>query len=65
MKTNLFIEFAGKKTDDKALLQSVKDIWTSGGNKVKDLKTVDIYLKPEENKVYYVFNGTENGSFDV
>lgn len=65
MKSNFFVEFGGKKTDDKALFKSAKEIWTNGGNLIKDLQSIDLYLKPEENKCFYVLNETENGSFDV
>ena len=52
----------------KKLLQGQKKVWVDAGNKnrkVKDLKTMDLYLKPEENAVYYVFNEEESGSFPL
>ena len=30
-----------------------------------DLKTIDIYIKPEEGKIYYVGNGEFEGSVDL
>ncbi|WP_019678321.1 DUF6465 family protein [Ruminococcus flavefaciens] len=32
---------------------------------VKDVKKVDVYVKPEVNKVYYVVNGDNFGDFDL
>ena len=32
------------------------------GKKEKDLKDIKIYIKPEENKAYYVINGDITGS---
>ncbi|MBR6967154.1 MAG: hypothetical protein IKH78_01375 [Ruminococcus sp.] len=32
---------------------------------VKDVKKVDVYVKPEVNKVYYVVNGNTFGDFDL
>ena len=29
-----------------------------------DLKEMDLYIKPEENAVYYVINGTETGAVE-
>jgi len=65
MKSSLVIEFSGKKTDDKALVKAAKDAWTESGKAVKDLQSLELFLKPEENKCYYVFNGNVNGAFDV
>ncbi len=65
MKVDIFIEFNGNKTDQKQLLETAKDVWKSEGNKVKDLATVELYFKPEEQKCYYILNAELNGSFDA
>ena len=65
MKSSLVVEFGGKKTDEKELLKTAKEVWAGQGKAVKDLASLDLYLKPDENKCYYVFNGTDNGSFDL
>lgn len=65
MKANLYVEFQGKQMDTKDVLAATKKVWTGNGNKVKDLKTVDLYIKPEENAAYYVFNETESGKIEL
>ena len=40
-----------------------KLILTASGKKASDMKNVEIYVKPEESRAYFVVNGTENGSF--
>jgi len=60
----MFVEYQGKQVEDKAILASVKKAWTEAGNKVGDMKTVELYIKPEENAVYYVINGTETGKVE-
>jgi len=65
MKDNVFVEFRGKKIERKQLIDSVKALWIEKGNKVKDLKTVDLYYKPEENVCYYVINSEITGNFEV
>ena len=42
----------------------VKKAWTKSGKKVGDIKEMDLYIKPEENAVYYVINGTETGAVE-
>lgn len=63
-KTNLFVEYCGKQVEDKAMVASVKKQWTEAGNKVGDIKTMDLYVKPEEAAVYYVINETESGKVE-
>lgn len=65
MKENVFIEFKGNKIEQKQLTKLAKDIWVEQGNKVKDLKTLDLYYKPEESTCYYVINGDVTGSFNI
>ena len=57
----MFVEYQGKQVEDKAILAAVKKAWTEAGNKVGDMKTVELYIKPEEAAVYYVINETESG----
>lgn len=65
MKTNFYVEFQGKKVETKDVLVAAKKVWTEAGNKVKDLETVDLYIKPEENAAYYVFNDKESGKIEL
>lgn len=65
MKTEIYVEFNGKKIDQKQLVDMAKEIWKAEGNKVKDLNSIELYLKPDESKCYYVFNGKASDSFDV
>ena len=59
MKSNFYVEYQGKQTLEKDVVAAVKKQWTAAGNKIKDMNTVDIYVKPEENAVYYVINGED------
>lgn len=47
--------------EEKEIIARVK-AWTSSGNKIGDIKTMDLYIKPEESAVYYVINGTSTGA---
>ena len=65
MQMELFIEIQGKQVDTTVFLDNVKEFWKSEGNRIKDLKSVSIYFKPEESTCYYVLNGDIKGSFQV
>lgn len=44
------------------MIASVKKAWTKSGRKVGEIKTIDLYIKPEEGAVYYVINGIDTGA---
>ncbi|MED9932346.1 MAG: DUF6465 family protein [Catenibacillus sp.] len=56
MKASFYVEYAGKQVEEKDIIARVKELWVADGNKVKDLKTLNLYVKPEENAAYYVIN---------
>ena len=43
MKTTLFVEYQGNQADDKQLIAKVKELWFADGNKVKDIKELNLY----------------------
>ena len=64
MKVKAFVEYYGKQVEEKDMIARVKKAWTKSGKKVGDIKEMNLYIKPEENAVYYVINGTETGSVE-
>lgn len=59
-------QFSGKSYTDADLLKICRDVWKYDLNgKEEDLKTVELYVKPEENTTYYVINGSITGSFFI
>ncbi len=64
MKMKTFVEYNGKQVEEKELIANIKKVWVEAGNKVGDIKTLDLYIKPEEASVYYVINETETGSIE-
>lgn len=64
IKIKAFVEYYGKQVEEKDIIARVKKAWTKSGKKVGDIKEMDLYIKPEENAVYYVINGTETGAVE-
>ena len=63
VKETVYLQYLGKEIDKDDLVKQVKDIWTKElKNKAGDLKSVTLYLKPEENMAYYVINDDVTGS---
>lgn len=64
VKASVTLQFDGKSYTQAELLKIAKDVWKYDlKKKVGDLKTVDLYVKPEENTCYYVINGEVEGNF--
>ena len=63
VKEMVYLQYLGKEINKDDLVKQVKDIWTKElKNKAGDLKSVTLYLKPEENMAYYVINDDVTGS---
>lgn len=66
VKETISIQFAGKEYTTEQLVKIAKDIWEFDLKKdPADFAEVQLYVKPEEAKAYYVINGTETGSFNI
>lgn len=66
VKETVQIEFAGKAYTTADLMRIAKDVWKYDLNqKEADFKKAELYVKPEESKVYYVINDTVTGDFAI
>ena len=65
-KCEMHIQYGGKSYSQEDLVKIAKDVWKYDLKlKATELSSVNLYVKPEENKVYYVMNGEFTGSFDI
>lgn len=55
----VFVEYQGKQMDMDAILEAVK---AAAGKRVKSL---EVYVKPEDGAAYYVVNGKDSGKADL
>ena len=66
LKTAVTLQFAEKSYTEESLVSIAKDVWKFDLNQNDaDLKSVELYVKPEEGLCYYVFNGDVTGSFVI
>lgn len=59
-ESKVVVQYAGAEVNADELVEKAK---TASG--VSDIKKVDVYVRPEVNKVYYVVNGNCFGDFDL
>ncbi len=66
VKEEVVLQFDGKEIKTADLMKQVKTIWTKElKKKVGDMKSVSLYVKPEECAVYYVVNGDVTGKIEL
>ena len=61
-KKNITIQYRGQDKTEEAILANVKIELANRGINDSDIDTVDLYIKPEEGKVFYVVNKNIEGS---
>ena len=65
MKTSVFMEYGVLQVEEKEVIAKVKEAWVSEGNKIKDIKELKLYLKPDEFAAYYVINDDISGKINL
>jgi hypothetical protein len=60
VNTKVELQFGDKAVNQEQLVELAKKAYGK-----KDIKNLDIYVKPEEGKAYYVVNNDITGSFDL
>ena len=59
-------QFSGKSYSTEDLQKIAKDVWKYDLHKEEEeYASLELYVKPEESIVYYVFNGDITGSFFI
>ena len=62
----LNIEYGGRSYSRDDLVNKALKMWTSQLKRGRsELHNMELYVKPQENTVYYVFNGKRKGSFEL
>lgn len=64
IEISTFVQYYGKQVEEKEIIARVKDAWITSGRKEKEIEKIILYIKPEENRAYYVINETETGSVE-
>ena len=66
VKEEFVLEFAGKQITQEEIKKKVKENWTKvQKNKIKDIKTIKVFLQPENSCAYYTINDEGNASYKI
>ncbi|MBQ3796979.1 MAG: hypothetical protein II842_12040 [Butyrivibrio sp.] len=66
VKTNIVLQYADKNVTFDTLVENAENVYQYDmGKKAADIKKLDLYVKPEENTVYFVVNDKELGNYGL
>ena len=61
----IYLQAGGTEWNISDCKERVKAAYVESGHKASSVKKLEIYLKPEEGKAYYVVNDDVNGCIDL
>ncbi len=64
-KDEVFVQFAGEEFVVEEVMEKAKAAYVAEGHRASAIKSVRLYIKPEERKAYYVINDKAAGSIDL
>jgi hypothetical protein len=66
VKTSLVLQYQSIEVTEETLISKVKETWAKAHKKSeKDIKSIELYIKPEEYSAYYVINDSVKGRVDL
>lgn len=63
-KKNVVIQYQGKEKNENHIMQCVAQDVLKKGIKDEEIEVVDLYIKPEEQTIFYVINKDITGSIE-
>ena len=65
VETVITVQFQGNEVAISSVEEKVKAQFVAEGHKASSIKSLNIYVKPEEHSAYYVINGDVTGRVDL
>ena len=60
-EVNVVVEFNGTQRKVDEIVDKIKAEWVEAGHRVSTIKSLDVYIKPQDYTAYYVINGNVQG----
>lgn len=60
-EVNVVVEFNGTQRKVDEIVDKIKAEWVEAGHRVSTIKSLDVYIKPQDYTAYYVINGKVQG----
>lgn len=60
-----YIQFAGNEYKESEIMEKVEAAYKAEGHRVGAIKSIELYVKPEEGAAYYVINDKNYGKVEL
>lgn len=64
-KIEVFVEYLGKQYKAEDVIAKIREAWIAEGHRAGSIKSLNVYIKPEESKAYYVINDKSVGGVNL
>ena len=61
----VYLQFGENEWNMAQILEQAKAAYVAEGHRMSSIKTIRLYVKPEEQKAYYVINDKATGSIEL
>ncbi len=65
LNTEVYVQFANQECIVKDVVARAKAQYVEEGHKLASVKSIQVYIKPEDNSAYYVINKKAAGRIDL
>ena len=63
-KEEIYVQYSQHEVRTSDIMDRAKDDYISKGNKLSDIKEIQVYIKPADKAAYYVVNHSETGKIE-
>ena len=63
--SEVYVQFAGQEAKVDAVIERATQAYVADGHRASSIKSLQVYLKPEESAAYYVINSKYAGKVDL
>lgn len=61
----VYLQYCGEESDQGAIIEKIKEQYVAEGHRAGNIKSLKLYLKPEDRAAYYVINDRYAGKVDL
>jgi ElaB/YqjD/DUF883 family membrane-anchored ribosome-binding protein len=63
-KEEIYVQYSQHEVRTTDIMDRAKEDYVNKGNKLTDIKEIQVYIKPSDNAAYYVVNHSETGKIE-
>ena len=65
LKATMYVQYQAKEVTVEDIVEKAKEAYKAEGHRVSSIKSLKVYIKPEESAAYYVINENNAGKIEL